>query len=192
MSEELRRKLVEAFCDREYRQFYVKHHTRQFIAEQIRQLREARGWTQAELGERAGGMKQSRISELESLDYSGYTINTLRRLYDAFDVALVALGIPYDKFINQVAVISPNNFRPAGFEEQLSYLCGDFLDTSMDDSKIDHDIYDVQDLEAMRIPDDDVVPGQVSARIIGTTVTPTFQEAAMLADFQQPDAYQHG
>src|SRR6266540_1601091 len=82
-----RQDVLAHFHDREYRHAYVDEFLNTTIASQIRALREQRGWTQAELATRAG-TGQSRISELENVNYESWTISSLRALAEAFDVAL--------------------------------------------------------------------------------------------------------
>ena len=77
----------EQFRDREYRATYAESFLDTSIATQIRVLREQRGWTQAQLAEKAG-MTPSRISALESADSSKWSIGRLKRLARAFDVPL--------------------------------------------------------------------------------------------------------
>lgn len=57
------------------------------IALQIRELRKARGWTQAELAERSG-IHRSHISAMEQPTFSGWSTLSLSKLAAAFDVAL--------------------------------------------------------------------------------------------------------
>jgi transcriptional regulator with XRE-family HTH domain len=57
------------------------------IATQIKVLREQREWTQSVLAKKAE-MLQPRLSVMESADYSSWSVNTLRRLAHAFDLAL--------------------------------------------------------------------------------------------------------
>lgn len=57
------------------------------IQHQIRDLRKARGWTQTELGKRAG-MPANVISRLERPDDDLPTLRTLVRIANAFDVPL--------------------------------------------------------------------------------------------------------
>ncbi|MDQ3542110.1 MAG: helix-turn-helix transcriptional regulator, partial [Chloroflexota bacterium] len=60
----------------------------QSVAEQIRDLRQRREWTQAKLAQQSGKTQET-ISQLERDDYDRYTVQTLRRLADAFGVALI-------------------------------------------------------------------------------------------------------
>lgn len=77
----------QAFHDPEYRQAYAEGFSDSKIATQIKVLREQRGWTQQQLAD-AAGMKQSRIAALEDVNYSSWSLRTLRRLAQAFDVWL--------------------------------------------------------------------------------------------------------
>jgi transcriptional regulator with XRE-family HTH domain len=81
------KRLWHAFQDKEYRQVYADGFSDSKIATQIKVLREQRGWTQQQLAEVAG-MKQSRIAALEDVNYSSWSLRTLRRLAQAFDIWL--------------------------------------------------------------------------------------------------------
>lgn len=80
--------LSAEFHDPEARRDYAELFGDSSIALQIKVLRLQRGLSQKELAERTG-MKQSRISAMEQADYSSWSIKTLRRLAEAFDLALV-------------------------------------------------------------------------------------------------------
>lgn len=84
---DLNANLREDFHDREYRHAYADDWLNTFIATQIKVLREQRQLTQKELAQETG-MKQPRIAVLEDINYSSWSINTLRRLAEAFDVRL--------------------------------------------------------------------------------------------------------
>ena len=56
------------------------------VATQIKVLREQRVMTQAALAEKAD-MRQPRLSVMEDAGYSNWSINTLKRLARAFDLA---------------------------------------------------------------------------------------------------------
>jgi transcriptional regulator with XRE-family HTH domain len=83
LTEQLRQELR----DREYREGYDEAFLDHHIATQIRAIREQRGWSQSELAN-AAGMKQSRISAMEGLDYGSWSVNSLRRVAYALGVRL--------------------------------------------------------------------------------------------------------
>lgn len=80
--------LFRGFSDEEYRHAYAEEYLNTLVAFQIRTIREQRGWTQAQLGERCDGKAQGWISKLEDPDYGRFTMTTLRALARAFDCVL--------------------------------------------------------------------------------------------------------
>lgn len=84
---ELANTLREEFREKEYRHVYANEFLNSSLATQIKVLREQHDWSQTELAEKAG-MKQPRISALENVHYSSWSITTLQRLAEAFDVTL--------------------------------------------------------------------------------------------------------
>ncbi len=84
---ELVDKLRPEFQDQEYRHSYADECLNTMVATQIKVLREQRVMTQAALAEKAD-MKQPRLSVMEDAGYSNWSINTLKRLAKAFDLAL--------------------------------------------------------------------------------------------------------
>ncbi len=82
-----RARLIELLNDPEYRHEFFGSLISTSIAAQIKANRTDRDWSQKRLGEETG-MKQSRISAMEDVNYQGWTIKTLRRLAEAFDVTL--------------------------------------------------------------------------------------------------------
>ena len=76
------------------------------LKKRIKELRKEKGWTQAELGERAGGMKQERISALENVDYDAWTVKTLRKLAKAFDTGLQVSFVPCSDVIMGVVNVT--------------------------------------------------------------------------------------
>lgn len=91
-------KWIKLFHDKETRYGYVDDFLDSFLSMQIRVLRENRNWTQAQLGEKAD-MKQTRISLLESMNYSDWSLDVLRRLAKAFDLRLVVRFEDFGSFI---------------------------------------------------------------------------------------------
>lgn len=72
---------------KEYAHVYMEEVLNAHISTQIKVLREQNGWTQNKLAEKAE-MQQARISVLENVNYSSWSINTLRKLARAFDLVL--------------------------------------------------------------------------------------------------------
>ena len=73
------------FQDEDYRYAYDEEFSNSRMATQIKVLREQRELKQAQLAELAK-MKQSRISALEDVNYSSWSVSTLRRLARALGV----------------------------------------------------------------------------------------------------------
>ncbi len=95
-------------ADKEYAEALRDANINTSIADQIRGLREARGWTQKELGSRAldnngKPIQQERISELEDPDYGRCSLTTLKRLASAFDVNLVVRFSPFSELADWLA-----------------------------------------------------------------------------------------
>src|SRR6266542_5168793 len=84
---ELVERLKKEFQNEDYRYAYDEEFSNSRIATQIKVLREQRELNQSALAELAG-MKQSRISELENVNYNSWSISTLRRLARALGVRL--------------------------------------------------------------------------------------------------------
>jgi transcriptional regulator with XRE-family HTH domain len=108
------RKLVEKLSNRDYRLTYVAEHVKTWIARQIRTLREERGWSQEELGQRSG-KTQSVISRLEDPDYGRLTIQTLLDLSAAFDVALEVRFVDFPGFLRRSRDLSTDAMKVASF-----------------------------------------------------------------------------
>ncbi len=120
MSDE-QRELTEYLSDKETRYFYLDSSIRHLLALQLRSMREARGWEQSEVGEKAGGMTQSTISRLEDPRYGKFTLSTLKRLAEAFDVAVIVRFTPFNEFISWVTKLNELHLSPVSFEEEQSY-----------------------------------------------------------------------
>lgn len=97
----LKSRLTKLFRDREYRRSYVESFLNTSIAAQIKANREKRGWSQEQLAHMAG-MKQSRISALENVSYDSWSIKTLRRLAEAFDLVLVVRFESFGKVVEDI------------------------------------------------------------------------------------------
>ena len=84
---ELRDNLRKDFHDVDFRHIYAEESLNTFIATQIKVLREQQGLTQQKLAQTVG-MAQPRIAVLEDINYSNWSINTLKRIARGLDLRL--------------------------------------------------------------------------------------------------------
>lgn len=98
---------------------------------QIRAMRDQRGWTQEEVGKRAG-LPQSAVARLENPDTAhSPNVRTLLKLASAFDVALIVRYASFHELADWVEShprvikgLSPEALDIKGFEEnQPSSSC---------------------------------------------------------------------
>ena len=115
MRNEVRQQIVSKLSDKEYRDIFVSEQINTGLAFQIHAMREQRGWSQSQLGEKAG-MAQSRISIMEDANYSRFSLNTLKRLASAFDVALVVRFEPYSKLVDHFVYLDSSSLNVPNFE----------------------------------------------------------------------------
>jgi transcriptional regulator with XRE-family HTH domain len=126
------RKIWKKMRKKAYRDAFVQAQISDTVAAQISSLRNARGWKQTELAEKAG-MKQSRISALEDPNHGNFEIETLRKLASAFDVGLVVRFVPFSEIAKWSASVSPATLAASSFAEdefaghELSAEVGDGL-----------------------------------------------------------------
>ncbi len=115
-----RKKTIEELRDKEYRDAFAIEHIDTGIPFQIRALREQeeRGWTQEELGNRAG-MAQESISRIEDPNYGKLTLKTLKRLASAFDVALMVRFVPFSELVEWELKLSPDSLKASSFEDDF-------------------------------------------------------------------------
>jgi len=112
---------LKLFQDREARYGYMDDYLDSYLGMQIRVLRESREWTQTELGDRAD-MKQTRISLLESMNYSDWSLDVLRRLAKAFDLRLVVKFEDFGSFIPEFFEdFDRQNLRRRPFDKDLVF-----------------------------------------------------------------------
>jgi transcriptional regulator with XRE-family HTH domain len=111
-SESLGDRLAEEFADKEYAHEYVEEFLNTYLATQIKVLREQRGLSQSELAALTD-MKQARISVLENVNYGSWSINTLKRLAQAFDLTL---SVSFEEFTSKIKEIE--SFSRQALERQ--------------------------------------------------------------------------
>jgi len=102
--------LKKAFKDKDYRHGYADEFLNSSIATQIKVLREQRGWSQKELANRAQ-MKQPRISVMENVNYSSWSINILRKLAEAFDLTLFVSFESFGKRLTDIERFNRENLE---------------------------------------------------------------------------------
>ncbi len=112
--------LDELNGSKEYRHAYVDEFLNTFVAAQIKAMREQREWSQARLAQESG-MKQSRISLLENVAYSSWNIKTLKKLAEAFDVALVVKFESFGQRLADIDEFSPATLRTAPFGDEFTF-----------------------------------------------------------------------
>lgn len=108
-------------ASRKRRELFVAGQIKTGIPFQIRALRDKKGWTQGELGNRLG-MTQTNISRLESPGYGRLNITTLQRIAAAFDVGLIVRFVPFSELIGWVDKLSPEAVAPKSFDEEIEML----------------------------------------------------------------------
>jgi transcriptional regulator with XRE-family HTH domain len=106
----------------DYRYAYDEEFANTWMATQIKVLRESYDppLTQKQLAEKAG-MKQSRISELESVSYSSWSISTLRRLARALGVRLVFRFESWGDLLPEVENFSRESLEEPRFEDDPAF-----------------------------------------------------------------------
>lgn len=115
---QLNQRLRKNFKDKEYAHAYVDGFLNASIATQIKVLREERGWTQKKLAAEAG-MEQSRISLLENVNYDKWSISTLLKLKEAFDITLTVSFDTFSEKIDDIAIFSRENLKKSPREDDL-------------------------------------------------------------------------
>lgn len=111
-----RRRLVESFRDKAYRDAFVASRLASGIAFKMRATRKDRDYTQGALAS-LSGTKQSVISRFEQRNYGNYSIGSLRKIFAALDVALIVDAIPYSEFIDRILALSPEDMAIPSFDE---------------------------------------------------------------------------
>lgn len=108
--------IKQSFKDKDYRHGYVDEFLNASIATQIKVLREQRGWGQKELADRAG-MMQPRISVMENVNYSSWSIKILKKLAEAFDLTLCVYFEGFGKRVGHILRFSRENLERSSFPD---------------------------------------------------------------------------
>ena len=119
---ENKEQLTSLMEDPAFRHAFLADYLQEILATQIKAIREHQGLTQEQLGQAAHGMSQVQISRLENPDYSGASVNSLKRVAQALDVGLIIRYAPFSEFVDWVVNQSAEKFVPPSFLEEQSCL----------------------------------------------------------------------
>jgi transcriptional regulator with XRE-family HTH domain len=108
----------EDMRDKDYRHGLVSAQIDIDLPFQIRALRKQRHLTQPEFAGLAE-MRQPRISKMEQPGEAHFTLETLRRLARALDVALIVRFAPFSELLRRSEEFNPDTFSVLGFEEEM-------------------------------------------------------------------------
>lgn len=108
-------KLLRKLRDREFRRAFADEAVDVGIPVQVREMRKARGWTQATLGRNAG-IHQEQVALAEKLNYGRFTLSTLKKLAAAFDCALIVRFAPYSELLTWKERIDATAVNPPSYE----------------------------------------------------------------------------
>lgn len=107
--------------DKAYRDAFVASQISVGLPFQIRSLREERNMKQSDLAEKTG-MLQPRISAMESPGGAKFTLETLRRVASAFDVALVVRFAPFSELLGWSEGFDPDEFSVPSFSNDIGLI----------------------------------------------------------------------
>ncbi|HZQ19605.1 MAG TPA: XRE family transcriptional regulator [Terriglobales bacterium] len=113
---DLRSNLRNDFHDKEFRHVYADESLNTYIATQIKVLREQQDLTQKDLAILTG-MAQPRIAVLEDINYSSWSINTLRRLARAFDLRLSVKFESFSSLVPELETFGRNALERTKFAD---------------------------------------------------------------------------
>ena len=108
-------KLRKSLRDPEYAESYADSFLDLYLATQLKVLREQREMTQGELGDLIG-TTQGGVSRIENANYSGWTVNTLKKLARALRVRLRISFEEFGTLPDQLIGMDGNSLERAAHE----------------------------------------------------------------------------
>lgn len=112
-----REQLWKNIQSKEYREAFVDAQISTGLAFQIRAMRTLKKWSQKALALRIG-TKQEAVSRLENPDYGKFSLETLRKIASAFDVALIVRFVPFSELIDKVSSLSTRDVEVPSFSDE--------------------------------------------------------------------------
>ncbi len=109
-----RKKISEELKDKEYRDIFVEEKINIGIPFQIRALRGE--LTQQEFGE-LFEINQEEISRYENINYSRFTLSTLKKLARAFDVGLMVRFVSFGELIEHDLTLSSESLKALSYKD---------------------------------------------------------------------------
>ena len=97
---------------------YVEAELINGISNQIRVLRQQRGWTQSDLAEKLG-TSQGVVSRLEDPSYGRYSFKTLLNLGSIFDIALFVRFLPFSQAVPATWDTRREKLEAESFDEEI-------------------------------------------------------------------------
>lgn len=113
--------LIGDFQDKEYAHVFMNEILCAKIATQIKVLRSENNWTQARLAKEAD-LKQETISRMENVNYSAWTLSSLKKLAEAFDLALHVSFENFSTEINSIENIDEQSLKRISRKDDLKTL----------------------------------------------------------------------
>jgi transcriptional regulator with XRE-family HTH domain len=116
-------RFADELTEKRMRDAYLSAQTRTKLTQQIRAIRNQRGWSQGDFAAILG-KPQSNVSRLESRDYGNFNLRTLFELAAAFDCGLAVEFVPYEEFLRRTADLTRENLEVPRFSRAaLEPLC---------------------------------------------------------------------
>lgn len=112
----LRAELIRTKDQKDYRHAYADESINATIATQIKVCREQRDLTQEALA-RDAGMNQSMICRYENVNYSSWSIKTLKKLAEAFDVFLDVRFRSFRYLVESTEIFNRETLQVPAFTE---------------------------------------------------------------------------
>jgi transcriptional regulator with XRE-family HTH domain len=138
---ELIDELKNEFRDEEYRYAFDEDFANARMAMQIKVIREEQEMTQAKLAELAG-MKQTRISALENINYSSWSVSTLRRLAKALGVRFSFKFEGWGNLLHESDSLSRESLNRPSFEKDLEFKDTETHELEPEPIAVDHERLD--------------------------------------------------